>query len=305
LAVLINSLVRNGFHGTLWAGWRDQQSACLHDLPASVRDRIDLRLVEVRTPRPLANYKPDFIETVWDLAGPEAASVTYMDCDLVLGCAWSLVRAWVQTGLAIVEDQPGRSVGPDHPLRQAWMSFMSSAGVPAVRTLSQYFNSGFIGIPAACRPVLKLWSALGQALEGISGLHDQSKEPYWIRGVRSAEQTSEVPEGVLDMMRPFLLEDQDALNMAIMASNVPLRPMGPDAMGFTADRTPIIPHAIGPSKPWSKAYLRKLIVDGEGPSFADDQWWCYSDQPIHVARGWRMAARRSSWRSAKALKRLL
>jgi hypothetical protein len=304
LATLINSLVRNGFCGSLWVG-RRKGSTFLDDLPGSVGERLTLHIVELETSRPLTYYKPDFIEMVWQMAEPETASVTYMDCDLVLGCDWAFVHAWVATGLAIVGDLPGRLVGAQHPLRHAWRSLMASLGMPVVRDVDQYFNAGFVGVPRRCRSILPRWSALALALEGLGGVRDGAANPHFVVGTRTGDQGLDVSSDVRALMRPYFLEDQDAFNMAIMASAIPISPMGPDAMGFTATRTPIVPHAIGPDKPWSKRYMRKLIIDGEGPSFADDVWWAYSDHPIAVAQGRRYGIKRWSWRTAKIMARLL
>lgn len=305
LATLINSLVRNGFDGTLWVGRRGHVDWLSSALPQSVSDQMTIEHVEVDTNGALHYHKPQVIEKVWQMAGPDAASVIYMDCDLVLGCDWAFVRAWVATGLAIVEDLPGRVVGTQHPLRRAWHAFMASAGITAVREVGQYFNSGFVGVPAECRSILPLWKEIGSALERMTGAADPTRTPFGVVELRAGAWDGGVSPDVQALMRPYFLEDQDALNMAVMASTVPISPMGPDAMGFTATRTPILPHAVGPEKPWSKAYLRNVLVSGEGPSFADDVWWSYSDHPIKVARGWRYVLRRCSWRASKVVARIL
>jgi hypothetical protein len=295
--------VRNGFAGTLWVGWRGAGSRLFAQLPPGVADPITLHLVELDTRRPLAYYKPDFIETVWRSAGPTARSVIYMDCDIVLGCDWAFLSAWVAGGLAVVEDLPHRSVGIDHPLRRAWKTFMTAAGVPPTRELGQYFNSGFVGVPRECRSILPLWSKLALNVEGLQGVRDH--QPHFVRGVLDSHHGVDISADVRAIMRPFFIEDQDAFNMAVMASAVPLCSMGPDAMGFTPSRTPILLHALGPEKPWSTRYFRRLIRRGEGPSFAEDEWWRYSDHPIRVAVGARYAQRRLSWRAAKVMRRLL
>jgi hypothetical protein len=264
-------------------------------------DQVTIRLVELETSRPLTYYKPEFLNQVWGQAEAGVTSVSYMDCDMVLGCDWAFVRAWVAGGLALVEDLPHRSVRADHPLRRAWKSFMTTAGVPATRDVERYFNAGFIGVPQRCRAILEPWSALAVALEGLPRAGD--REPHFVRGVRTTNHSLRVADDVLAVMRPYLIEDQDALNMAIMATTVPICPAGPDAMGFTSSRTPVFLHCVGADKPWSTSYMGRLIRSGEGPSFADDMWWLYSDGPIKVAHGASYARRRWSWRTAKLLRR--
>lgn len=303
LAVLINSFVKNGFDGTLWVGWRGQGAELFRNLPREVVDQFSVRLVELETQRPLTFYKPDFLQTVWGLAGAGARSVCYTDCDIVLGCDWSFISAWAAGGVAVVEDLPHRTVGPDNPVRRAWKSFMTAAGVPPVREIGRYFNAGFIGIPEACREILPLWSALVLSVEGMDRIRAPGPEPYFVRGVRAARENPDVPRDVLVLMSKYLIEDQDALNMALMASNVPICAMGPDAMGFTTARTPILVHALGADKPWSTKYIRRLMRYGVGPSFADDMWWLYSDGPLRVPSA--RVGRRWSWRAAKALGRYM
>lgn len=305
LATLINSLVRNGFAGTLWIGWRGDRSDLIWNLPQRVRDQMTVRYVEVQTARPLAYFKPDFMEMIWDQAGSSAGSVIYLDCDIVVGCEWAFIHAWVSGGLALVEDLPHRTVGADHPLRQAWASLMTAAGLPPVRDVTQYFNSGFVGVPLSCRAILPVWRSLAMILEGLSGVRNPQDEPHMVRGVRVAEQPLQLSDDARAVMRLFFQEDQDALNMAVMASSVPIRPMGPEAMGFTASRKPILLHPVGPDKPWCANYIRRIVRRGEGPSFADGMWWLYSDEPIAVARGFEFARRRLSWKTAKLLTRLL
>jgi hypothetical protein len=301
LAVLINSLVRNGFDGTLWVGWRSNGSDLFSDLPREVTDQVTLRLVELHTSRPLTYYKAEFLETAWRLAQSSATSISYMDCDMILGCDWEFVRAWVMGGVALVEDLPHRSVGVDHPLRRAWKSVMTAAGIAPARDEGRYFNAGFIGIPESCRSILLPWRALGLALEGLPGLRDH--DPHFVRGVRATGCAIDVADDVLAVMRPYFLEDQDSLNMAVMATTVPVCAMGPDAMGFTSSRTPILLHCLGADKPYSTHYIRRLVRRGAGPSFAEDMWWRYSDGPIRVTRGAGYVRRRWSWRIAKTLSR--
>ncbi len=304
LATLINSLVRNGFDGTLWVGWRDRGADLFRDLPVDVAEAVNPRTVELATRRPLACYKADFLELVWTMA-EDATSLIYMDCDLILGCEWAFIRAWVANGVAIVEDLPHRSVSADHPLRQAWKTVLAQAGLPSERELNRYFNSGFVGIPASCRSLLPAWRSLSQLLEGQTDLREDRPTPHYFAGEATPASELYLPDHARTLMKKYFLEDQDALNMALMATSVPLSPMGPDAMGFTDARTPIVVHALGPHKPWSKPYLRHLLRHGCGPSFADDMWWQYSAQPLRAQPGRANRHRHWSYRTAKLLRRYL
>jgi hypothetical protein len=304
LSVLINSLVRNGFDGTIWVGWRDAGVELVRNLPSAVTSQVKVERVEIDTRRSLSSYKPEFLTEVWDLAGPAATSVTYIDCDIVVGCDWAFVRAWLDGGLALVEDLPVRSVGASHPLRRAWSSFMATAGVSPVREIGQYFNSGFVGVPARCRTILPAWATLNRAIERTPQLFEGLDTRHYQRGERLNDEVFPIPDDVLAVMRPYLLEDQDALNMALMATTVPICAMGPDAMGWMGNRTPVVAHAAGEYKPWSVSYLKRMIRHGEGPSFADDMWWMYSDGPIAVEAA-RQIPRRTAYRVAKLARRYL
>jgi hypothetical protein len=304
LAVLINSLVRNGFDGTIWVGWRDGGAALARRLPAAVTSRATVETVELATRRPFTNYKPEFLTEVFELVGPDATSVTYMDCDLVLGCDWAFVRAWLAGGLALVEDLPGRPVPVNHPLRRAWSEFMGTVDVSPARDIGQYFNAGFVGVPACCQSILPVWTTLTRAIERTPQLVEEARRRHYVVGERLTDEIIEIPDHVAAVMRPYLLDDQDALNMAVMATAVPICAMGPDAMGWTGTRTPIVVHATGADKPWSVKYLRRMMRHGLGPSFADDMWWRYSDGPIVVDEA-RQPERRWAYMLAKLLRRYL
>lgn len=304
LAVLINSLIRNGFDGTIWIGWRHTGADLVRCLPKAVTSTVTVEPVELATRRPFSNYKPEFLAEVWEMVGPDARSVTYMDCDLVLGCDWAFVRAWLTGGLALVEDLPGRPVGATHPLRRAWSEFMNAVGVSPAREVGQYFNAGFVGVPIGCRSILPMWATLARAIERTPKLLDGARVRHYVVGEPLTDETVEIPDDVAAVMRPYLLDDQDALNMAVMATSVPICAMGADAMGWTGTRTPIVVHATGTDKPWSVNYLGRVIRHGLGPSFADDMWWRYSDGPIAVHEA-RQAERRWAYKLAKALGRYL
>jgi hypothetical protein len=302
LAALINSLYHNRFDGTLWIGWRDRGGELVRRIPPNVSARFKIRAVKLDTRRPLANFKPEFLELLFELAGPDAERVYYADCDIVVGCPWPFVRAWASWGIAVVEDLPQRTVGVSHPLRRAWKNFMEAAHIQSVREVADYFNSGFIGVPAECRSILPVWRALAEAIERTPALVGPDS-PHYVRGVPIQGEAPAVSPETLALMKPFVIPDQDALNMALMATSVPIAAMGPDAMGFTEARRPILGHALGAEKPWDVDYLRRLLRRGVGPTFAEDLWWLYTTGPMPFDRRAVGRARRWSYVWAKALRR--
>jgi hypothetical protein len=180
---------------------------------------------------------------------------------------------------------------------------MDAAGVSPVREVGQYFNAGFVGVPADCRSILSVWTTLARTIERTPQLVAEARTRHYVVGEGLSDEIFEIPEHVAAVMQPYLLDDQDALNMAVMATTVPICAMGPDAMGWTGTRTPIVVHATGSDKPWSVKYVRRMFRHGLGPSFADDMWWRYSDGPIAVHEA--QPERRWAYTLAKALGRYL
>lgn len=301
LLVLMNSLARNGFDGKLWIGQRASRPL---DLPLDrVELPFDVEIVDIASERPFTYFKADFIADVWDRAEPSATSVCYMDSDLILDRDWSFVRSWVDGGLALVEDMVGRRVGALHPVRRAWAEFITACGEEVVRTPDYYYNAGFVGTRRSDRGFVDTWKHLALLLERTPV--QEGPELPFVKGVRDSGSAPAISDEAGTLLRQAFLEDQDAFNMAIMATDVTLAAMGPDAMGFTGGRTPVVAHAVGPNKPWTKPYIRRLLRHGERVSVADDTWWKYSSSPIPVAAGSAWRRRRWSYLVVKTVGRLV
>lgn len=86
-------------------------------------------------------------------------------------------------------------------------------------------------------------------------------------------EARELPEHIVTIIRQWYTHDQDALNMAVMASDARVSVLSPDGMGFTGMWNFPIGHAIGRLKPWNKP-LRLLLR--HGPSKVDRIWWRYA-----------------------------
>ena len=301
LLVLMNSLARNGFDGKLWIGQRARQPL---ELPlAGVRLPYLVEAVDVASDRPFTYYKPEFVATVWDMVGPGVELICYMDCDLILDHEWPFMRSWVHSGLAIVEDMVGRRVGALHPVRRAWAEFITACGDNVIRIPDYYYNAGFIGIRGSDRSFLEVWRRLTLQLERTSV--QDGPEIHTVKGVRDGGAGPVISDNARALLRQVFLEDQDAFNMAIMATDVELAAMGPDAMGFTSSRSAVLAHAVGPNKPWNKRYVGRLLRHGDRVTIADDKWWQYASSPIPVASGLAWRRRRWSYLAVKAAGRIV
>ncbi len=73
----------------------------------------------------------------------------------------------------------------------------------------------------------------------------------------------------------FTLSDQDAFNIAAMASPVPLSEMGPETMDFTSGGW-TMSHALGAPKPWNKHYFYWFLL-GNPPTLADNEYWRFAN----------------------------
>ena len=282
LGTLTNSLIRNGFHGVVWVGYRGVLPAYAHGHEvARVTPTCTLRFVQVETPRPFTYYKADFLDLLWKEYCPDAASICYFDTDIVVHRDWAFFRAWMRYGVALCEDQPHWSSSAASPVRSAWAEFIAIAGLQPLRDSDRYFNAGFVGVPREQRSFLKLWSTLSSVAERSRGLVGQGPE-HFLNGMRDRRSPVDLPHHIVDILCFYYLHDQDCLNMAVMASRNDISPLGPAAMGFTQSFNFAMVHAVGALKPWNKPFVRHALRKGSPPTFADTLWWHYASGPVPV-----------------------
>jgi hypothetical protein len=73
------------------------------------------------------------------------------------------------------------------------------------------------------------------------------------------------------------------MNVAAMACEPPISPMGQDGMDFQyGGGGYVMSHAAGGSKPWNKAFLGNLFRHGSRPSRTDRLFFQYVKSPIRV-----------------------
>ena len=273
-AALANSLVRAGFTGTIYAGFRGPLPAWARDAKKTRENEWtlavtpDVRLIflELETRAHFTNHKPDFLLRIEKLATAESDALVYCDPDLVLTGRWSFVEDWLSCGVALCEDV-NSPLARNHPWREGWRRFFAPLGFELRFRDPEYANGGFVGLRWEHRKLLVTWQALlGHALAALGG-----DDVVGIEGGRRL-----AAYGFADC---FLRTDQDALNAALEACpEIPLSFLGRAAMGFAAGE-PRLPHALGQAKPWLRNYVREAL-QGRPPSQADKAFWQHADGPL-------------------------
>jgi hypothetical protein len=249
LAAFVNSLVRAGYRGTVWVGYRGALPPWLSQLNSlnvsgefMVADQIKLAFLKIETDIHLSNYKPQFMLDLLDAQARECECLWYFDPDIFLCGNWSFFEDWQRYGIALCQEIVSNILPCDSPLRHRWMELASSIGLEKPRALNHYFNGGMVGVSAARVSFLHLWKRLMQLAES---------EGYDLKHIHAGSREL-----------PFHAYDQDALNIAAMYTEHPLSTMGPEAMGFLpAGFT--MQHATG-AKPWRGSLLLEALA-GNSP----------------------------------------
>lgn len=157
LGALVNSLYRNGFRGTVFAGyrgalppWANSTSTGSGTTDFDVGGGCRIRFLLLDTSLHLTSYKPIFMRQMFTEFLKDEDILCYFDPDITVKCRWSFFEEWVQNGLALVEDATFPYLPSDHPLRFQWMEIARSAQLTEKRSLSRYYNGGFVGVPGGC-----------------------------------------------------------------------------------------------------------------------------------------------------------
>jgi hypothetical protein len=267
-SILYNSLVRNGFDGLFIVGVRD-----VAKLPVDLYGRFDkyargtrsVELVEVATDEHFTNYKPHFMQDVL-AARPAVSKITYIDPDIVCACPWRWMDCWCENGPAMCGDV-NWWMPRDHPTRWEWKKYLAKEGLTTGKHLDLYFNGGLVSLLRRDESFLKRWMAFTQiAVTAQGGIPTTGDIGAWRQGGR---------EGT------FHTPDQDALNITAMSWEGGISTFGPDAMGF-APGVILLPHAVGPGKPWQRNYLTDALR-GRPPRLVDRAFWNNALGPVPVA----------------------
>lgn len=268
-AALINSLHVSGFRGRVICGLRGAlppwaEPARAHDAGVRVRDfgdGFEVWFVPLTTPIHFTNYKPSFMLEMWQ-QGPAAGAEKfyYLDPDIVVKCPWEVMQRWADGGLALCEDV-NFYLPPRHPLRIGWTQWLGMHDLTVVSPhRERYYSGGFIGVPSAAQNFLSLWAGLIEKIGAATG------------------SLSVLKHGSATSL--FHSTDQDALNMALMCSNVAINGTGPEGMDF-APGGHLLSHAIGSRKPWRGGFIGQAL-HGYPPSAANKAFFHYVDHPIRL-----------------------
>lgn len=259
---LLNSLHSGGFEGTVWVGYKGELPAWfnLDQWRKRLGDKIQLELHLFEGKRHFAHRKAEFMQLILAMENRIPRSIFYFDPDIVSKCDWSLYERWASCGIAAIEDVNSPRNRFD-PRRFEWRELAASAALPWHRDMDLYVNSGFLGLASEFFEFLQTWQ---KAIERVFEL---------------------VPEtaGIQFDVEPnfaYKIPDQDAFNIALCSTPLPVSIMGKEAMDF-APGGAVMSHAIGSSKPWSRSYLRDSL-DGIAPRSADKLFLQHSMYPIQL-----------------------
>ena len=264
-AVLLNSLLRGGFSGLVFAGYRGElppwtaQLKQLEPLVFELPNGARLGFEEVSPTVHFANYKQAFMLQLIR-KGIATRWLWYFDPDITIRCSWKFFERWVEFGVSLVCEQINGLMPERHPLRCLWVEAAMQAGfgVP-VAPQTRYFNSGFIAVSVEYAAFLERWQ----------------------RSMNLAAEQGTDMVGFMSGTREnaFYASDQDALNLTVMYGDEPISAIGPEGMGFVPGGFTMF-HSVGTPKPWKKRFLR-LAFEANPPSNADKHFLQCADGPIH------------------------
>jgi hypothetical protein len=290
VAALVNSLYQNGFNGDIYAGYKGKlPSWCSKAEPKvsdiwinattlKVGEKIRLHFLPLTTDSHLTNYKPDFMLELWDGPAFDADAIVYLDPDIVVTAAWSSFETWLNCGIAVCEDV-NSPIPEFHPKRVAWREYYSNEGVKLNFKDSIYVNGGFVGVNQRNRNFLNNWKVaqdlMSKVIGGLSYSSLSEKSIYAL--AKSA-------------FAPFGTTDQDALNVAIEMSELPISIVGQEVMAFKAGEA-MLPHALGQPKPWRRHPLIQMLL-GVAPRLIDKEYWKYANGPIRTYSDWMVKRRK-------------
>lgn len=275
LAAFVNSLVRAGYSGTVFAGYRGALPPWLHQLRQQnvqgsgymVGDQVRMVFLRLDTEIHLTNYKPQFMLNLLADQARDCEYLWYFDPDIFLCCAWSFFADWQRYGIALCQEIVSNILPENSPLRHKWMAIAANIGLKEPRPINHYYNGGMLGLPVCYASFLHLWKRLIEQAE-----------------VAGCDLKGFMPGG---REMPFHASDQDALNIAAMYTEHPLTTMGPEAMGFIPSGFTMF-HTVG-AKPWRDSPLSRALA-GFPPSRATKFFFTQVGSPIHPYPSLRLRA---------------
>jgi hypothetical protein len=194
VAALTNSLYKQGYRGEIFAGYRGGLPNCFAH--ANKNDRIgwpeartcivakglEIHFLPITTEYHLANFKPDFMLTLWKGLAKSKMKMFYFDPDIILTVDWSFIESWVNFGVSLCEDV-NSPLSQFHPRRMAWRKYFSEKEIFLQFKSAIYANSGFIGLCQANMDFLVKWKEIQESIAlQIGGLN---RSPFNGKGLLS------------------------------------------------------------------------------------------------------------------------
>jgi hypothetical protein len=282
-AALCNSLARQGFHGLVLLGYRGALPEWAARLPTNPDDTrqisplVSIRFVSLGGSWHLSNLKASFMQSI--VADyPAFQTLYYLDVDIIVTCRWDNFIRWAQHGVVLCLDVSDTYMPESHVFRREWQALAQRAGYCS-RAVNGYFNAGCVGLGPRHVALLQVWARLIET-----------------HAAEGADMTKLVaPNG-----RPeFTKMDQDLLNAALMATDVPIALLGKEAMGgFPTSQ--IMTHAMIFKKPWRRNYLLDALK-GFPPGREDLEFWAHVTHPLVPFTPATLRRKRLQLRIAQAL----
>lgn len=278
VAVLVNSLVRNGFYGSVYVGYRGVLPEWSNTAKADaslgwegattmkVTDQVNLHFLPMKTNAHFTNYKAHFMIELWDGPASNADAMFYFDPDIVFVSDWKYFEEWTNCGVAVCDDV-NSPVWENNPRRVGWRNYFGTFGHNLKLKEPLYVNAGFIGVNKRDRSVIEIWKRMMEELAPRIGGLD-----------RSSVSGTAIPKEEQGAFTPFGQPDQDVLNAAIEAFDGKVSFAGKEGMAFIPG-VPLIPHALGKVKPWILKPIN-FALQGYTPRTVDKQYWKFADMPL-------------------------
>jgi len=278
VASLVNSLIKAGFKGNIYAGYKGCLPPWAKGLKEfkevewegakilQVSDSSNIIFLPLNTTYHLTNYKPDFMLQLLETVNEKPESIYYFDPDIVVTAPWSFLANWSNCGVALCEDL-NSPLEKFHPRRVAWRNYFEKYGIKLEFKNNIYVNGGFVALNIKDKKFLENWKDIQEAIVPvIGGLN------------RSSLTGTPLPDEAQGPYAPFGKTDQDALNIAIEASNLHISYIGKEGMGFKSGASVMV-HALGTPKPWKVNYIQN-IISGRVPGQTDKAYWNAVNQTI-------------------------
>ncbi|MDF7820396.1 hypothetical protein P1X15_22430 [Runella sp. MFBS21] len=278
VAVLINSLYKQGFRGNIYAGYRGNLPYWTKDaiennllqwngaVTLNVNGNLYIHFLPLDTNYHLTNYKPDFMLKLLNKYSCDA--ICYFDPDIIVNAPWSFFEEWLNCGIAVCEDV-NSPLEKFHPRRVAWRNYYLNSQIELTFKSSIYVNGGFVGLLTKYAKFLETWKTAQDLMApAVNGLN------------RSKLQGESLPLNASGPFAPFSATDQDALNVAVEASFFDFSFMRKEAMGFASGLC-IVPHALGVPKPWNFK-LFSYIIKGNPLRLVDKLFWEFTEEPVRI-----------------------